>query len=95
MYGEGISKIGELIDLGVKLDLVQKSGSWFAIGETRIGQGRDAAKQYLKDHPEEAAALEEEIRKNAYKLMSNQERVAAKAAGRAVDVAADDLDDED
>lgn len=95
MYGEGISKTGELIDLGVKLDLVQKSGSWFAIGETRIGQGRDAAKQYLKDHPEEAAALEEEIRKNAYKLMSNQERVAAKAAGRAVDVAADDLDDED
>ena len=95
MYGEGISKTGELIDLGVKLDLVQKSGSWFSMGETRIGQGRDAAKQYLKDHPEEAAALEEEIRKNAYKLMSNQERVAAKAAGRAVDVAADDLDDED
>ena len=94
MYGEGISKVGELIDLGVKLDLVQKSGSWFAMGETRIGQGRDAAKQYLKDNPEEAAALEAEIRKNAYKLMSSQERVAAKAAGRAVDVAADDLDDE-
>ena len=53
MYGEGISKVGELIDLGVKLDLVQKSGSWFAMGETRIGQGRDAAKQYLKDNPEE------------------------------------------
>ena len=64
------------------------------MGETRIGQGRDAAKQYLKDNPEEAAALEAEIRKNAYKLMSSQERVAAKAAGRAVDVAADDLDDE-
>ena len=94
MYGEGISKVGELIDLGVKLDLVQKSGSGFAMGETRIGQGRDAAKQYLKDNPEEAAALEAEIRKNAYKLMSSQERVAAKAAGRAVDVAADDLDDE-
>ncbi len=46
MYGEGISKVGELIDLGVKLDLVQKSGSWFAMGEKRIGQGRDAAKQY-------------------------------------------------
>ena len=95
MYGEGISKVGELIDLGVKLDLVQKSGSWFAIGEKRIGQGRDAAKQYLKDNPEEADALEAEIRKNAYKLMGSQERVAAKAAGRAVDISADDLDDED
>ena len=46
MYGEGISKVGELIDLGVKLDLVQKSGSWFAMGELRLGQGRDAAKQF-------------------------------------------------
>ena len=52
MYGEGISKIGEILDLGAKLDLVQKSGSWFAMGETRLGQGRDAAKQYLKDNPE-------------------------------------------
>ena len=95
MYGEGISKVGELLDLGVKLDLVQKSGSWFSIGEVRIGQGRDAAKQYLKDHPEEADSLEAEIRRNAYKLMGTQERVAAKAAGRAVDIAADDLDDED
>ena len=97
MYGEGISKVGELIDLGVKLDLVQKSGSWFAMGETRIGQGRDAAKQYLKDHPEEADALEAEIRKNAYKLMSSQAKAAARAAGRAVDVSAEDFggDDED
>ena len=95
MYGEGISKVGELIDLGVKLDLVQKSGSWFSIGEKRIGQGRDAAKQYLKDNPQEADALEAEIRKNAFKLMSSQEKVAAKAAGRAVDVSADDFDAED
>lgn len=51
MYGEGISLIGELIDLGVKLGLVQKSGSWYSMGETRIGQGRDAAKQYLKTIP--------------------------------------------
>ena len=94
MYGEGISQIGELLDMGVKLDLVQKSGSWFSLGEKRIGQGRDAAKQYLKDHPEEAAALESAVRKNFDKLMSNQSRIAARAAGRAVDVSADDFNDE-
>ena len=95
MYGQGISKTGELLDLAVKLDLVQKSGSWFAMGETRIGQGRDAAKQYLQDNPDVAAQLEAEVRKNAFKLMSSQEKVAAKAAGRAVDVSADDLDDDE
>ena len=94
MYGEGISQIGELLDMGVKLDLVQKSGSWFSLGEKRIGQGRDAAKQYLKDHPEEASALEAAVRKNFDKLMSNQSRIAARAAGRAVDVSADDFNDE-
>ena len=84
MYGEGISKLGELLDLGVKLDLVQKSGSWFAMGETRLGQGRDAAKEYFRTHPEDAEALEAEIRKNAYKLMSRQSLAAARAAGRDV-----------
>jgi recombination protein RecA len=58
MYGEGISKVGELVDLGVKLDLIQKSGSWFAMGETRLGQGRDAVKQYLKENPEVAERIE-------------------------------------
>lgn len=82
MYGEGISKIGELLDLGVKLDLVQKSGSWFSMGEIRLGQGRDAAKEYFKTHPEDAAWLETEIRKNAHKLMTRQSLVAARAAGR-------------
>ena len=85
----------ELIDLGVKLDLVQKSGSWFSMGETRIGQGRDAAKKYLLENPEIAQQLEADIRKNFDKLMSNQARIAAKAAGRAVDVSADDFDDAD
>jgi recombination protein RecA len=84
MYGEGISKIGELVDLGVQLGLVEKSGSWFNMGETRLGQGRDAAKQYFKDHPEEAQQLEAAIRENAYKLMSKQSIAAAKAAGRNV-----------
>ena len=89
MYGEGISLLGELLDLGVKLDLVQKSGSWFSMGETRLGQGRDAAKQYLKDNPEAADG------RDFFKLMSNQSQIAAKAAGRAVDVSAEDFDDSD
>ena len=94
MYGEGISHEGELVDLGVKLDLMQKSGSWFSMGETRIGQGRDAAKRYLHDNPEIAEKLEADIRANFDKLMSSQSKIAAKAAGRAVDVSADDFDDE-
>ena len=95
MYGEGISMLGELIDLGVKLDLVQKSGSWYSMGETRIGQGRDSAKQYLRDNPEIAAKLEADIRRDFHKLMSSQSKIAARAAGRAVDVSADDFKDED
>ena len=95
MYGEGISKLGDLLDLAVKLDLVQKSGSWFNMGEIRLGQGRDAAKQYFRDHPEEADKLEAAVRENFHKLMGAQSRTAAKAAGRAVDVSADDFDDAD
>ena len=79
----------------MKLDLVQKSGSWFNMGELRLGQGRDAAKQYFRDHPDEADKLETAVRENFHKLMGNQSRVAAKAAGRAVDVSADDFDDAD
>ena len=81
-----------LIDLGVKLDLVQKSGSWYSMGETRIGQGRDSAKQYLRDNPEIAAKLEADIRRDFHKLMSSQSKIAARAAGRAVDVSADDFE---
>ena len=95
MYGEGISRLGEMLDLGVKLDLVQKSGSWFNMGDIRLGQGRDAAKQYFRDHPDEADKLEAAIRRDFHKLMSSQSKIAAKAAGRAVDVSADDFDDED
>ncbi len=95
MYGEGIARLGELVDLGVKLDLVQKAGSWFSMGETRIGQGRDAAKKYLAENPEVAEQLEKDIRANFDKLLSNQARIAAKAAGRAVDVSAEDFDDAD
>ena len=62
MYGEGISKRGELIDLGVKAGLVAKSGSWFSYGDERIGQGRENAKKYLAEHPDMALELEDKIR---------------------------------
>ncbi|MTH34147.1 recombinase RecA [Paracoccus limosus] len=62
MYGEGISKVGELIDLGIKAGVVDKSGSWYSYGDERIGQGRENAKQYLRDNPEVAYAIEDKIR---------------------------------
>ena len=62
IYGEGISRIGELLDIAVEMELVTKSGSWFSVGEDRIGQGRENAKIYLKEHPEMAAELTEKIR---------------------------------
>ncbi len=61
MYGEGISKTGELVDLGVDLGILNKSGSWFAYGETKLGQGRDAVKQLLQDNPELAEEIEKKI----------------------------------
>jgi recombination protein RecA len=65
MYGQGISKTGELLDLGVKAGIVEKSGSWFSYDGTRIGQGREAAKTYLASNPEVADAIEAAIRQNA------------------------------
>lgn len=65
MYGEGISKMGELIDLGVQAGIIEKSGSWFSCGDERIGQGRENSKAYLKDHPELALNIEQSIRSNA------------------------------
>ena len=65
MYGEGISKVGELIDLGVKANIVEKSGAWFSHDSQRIGQGRENAKQFLRDHPEMAAAIEARIREQS------------------------------
>ncbi len=65
MYGEGISKTGELLDLGVKAGVVEKAGSWYSNASQRIGQGREAAKTFLKDNPDIAAAIELEIRRNA------------------------------
>ena len=65
MYGEGVSKMGELIDLGVKANIVEKSGAWFSYDSTRIGQGRENSKQFLRDHPEMAEAIEQRIRQQA------------------------------
>ena len=62
MYGEGVSKVGELIDLGVKAGVVEKSGAWFSYDSTRIGQGRENAKQYLRDHKDMAEAIEKRVR---------------------------------
>ena len=97
LYGQGISKWGEMVDLAVKLDIIQKSGSWFSMGELRIGQGRDAARQYLKDNPDVAEKVEAEVRANAYKLMGMKngkaDKPEKKSAGQAVDVSADDFMD--
>ena len=65
MYGEGVSKTGDLLDLGVKANIVEKSGSWFSYNSTRIGQGRENSKTYLREHPEVAAEIEAAIRANA------------------------------
>ncbi len=93
LYGEGVSKWSELVDLAVRLDIIQKSGSWFSMGDVRIGQGRDAAKQYLKDNPEIAEQVEAEVRANAHKLMNKPSVKSSKAAGRPVDVSAEDFEE--
>ena len=61
MYGKGISKMGEIIDLGVEHDIIDKSGSWFSYGDTKLGQGRDSVKSILKDNPELSDEIEAKI----------------------------------
>ena len=92
MYGEGISRFGELLDIAVDMELVNKSGSWFSIGDERIGQGRDNAKQYIASHPEIAQDLENKVRAHLAEIQ-NMRRAAAKPAGKAVDVSAEDFDE--
>jgi len=65
LYGKGVSKMGELLDLGIKAEVVEKAGSWYSYGSERIGQGRENARQYLLDNPEAAAQIEAAVRKNA------------------------------
>ena len=95
MYGEGISKWGELVDMAVQLDLIQKSGSWFSIGDERIGQGRDNARKYLMENPEVADRIEAQVRENMWKLQGSRAKPPAAPAAKPVDVSADDFSDED
>ncbi len=69
MYGQGISKLGEIIDLGVKAGVVEKSGSWFSYNSQRIGQGRDNAREFLKANPDMAAEIEQAVRRNAGQIV--------------------------
>ena len=87
MYGEGISKLGEIVDLGVTYDLVKKSGAWFSLAESgeRMGQGRDNAKQFLRDHPDIAEDLEAKVRAA---IVEAREKAQAERKSRAARPAA-------
>ena len=91
MYSEGISKMGELLDLGIKAELVEKSGSWYSYNSERIGQGRENAKQFMRDNPEKAAVLEASIRQNAGLL--SEEMLTGGGGSMAEDGATDPKDD--
>nr|WP_302651059.1 recombinase RecA [uncultured Agathobaculum sp.] len=89
MYGEGISRTGELVDLGVKYGIVNKSGAWFSMGDMRLGQGREAAKQFFKDHPETADEVQKQIMdKVAEERRAEHLKHEAKAAAAAQPAAA-------
>ena len=94
MYGEGISKWGELVDMAVQMDIIQKSGSWFGMGDERIGQGKDSVKTFLQQNPEIAENVEAQVRENLWKMQGGA-KSPAKAAERPIAITADDFDDED
>ena len=83
MYGEGISKVGEILDIAVKLDIINKSGAWFSYGETRLGQGRDNVKELLKNDPALADEIEKKVRDNMDKLTQMSKASAKKAPVKA------------
>lgn len=94
MYGKGISSEGEILDLAVKLDFIQKSGSWFSHSDVRLGQGRDNVKEYIRNNPEFAATLDKQIRENISKL-AEMDKGSKKSAARGkadadIDVAVDE-----
>ena len=78
MYGQGVSKEGDILDLAAEIDVVNKSGAWYSYKETRIGQGRENAKVYLKEHPEQCKEIEMEVRKY-YHLPVDGEVIAVDA----------------
>ncbi|MBE6912630.1 MAG: recombinase RecA [Ruminococcaceae bacterium] len=96
IYGKGISKVSELVDLAVKFDIIQKSGSWFNMGELRLGQGKESAKQFLIDNPELAAEVEAKVREkydSALNAPSAPARAKPVPAGKGIKVDADDFDE--
>ena len=95
MYGQGISKWGELVELAVQMDIVQKSGSWFSMGDERIGQGINSVKDYLMANPDIAEEVEAKVRENLMKASQAAVKAPAKAADKPIAVSADDFDDED
>ena len=95
LYGQGISKWSELVDLAVQMDIIQKSGSWFSMGDERIGQGKDTVKTFLQERPDVADSVEAQVRENLWKLSGGAPKAPAKAADKPVAVSADDFSDED
>ena len=83
IYGEGISKVGELLDIAVAMDIIHKSGAWFSYKDQRIGQGRENTRQYLKDNPEIANDIEGQIRANADKLYASRRPAGKNASSKA------------
>ena len=92
MYGEGISRVSEIIDLAVKLEIIEKGGAWFTCNGQRI-QGKEGVKEYLQANPEVCDEIEQQIRARATELMSPQAKRAAEVSGRAVNVDASDFDE--
>ncbi len=95
LYGQGISKWSELVDLAVQMDIIQKSGSWFSMGDERIGQGKDSVKTFLMANTDIAEKVEAQVRENLWKLSGGEAKAPARPAERPVTIRADDFNDED
>ncbi len=96
MYGEGISRLGEVVDVGIELDIIDKAGAWFTVCGQRV-QGKDAVKKYLAENPDKCAEVEEQIKQNFHKLAGTKEPTSSSAssdAKKAVDVSADDFSED-
>jgi recombination protein RecA len=79
MYGQGISRDGEILDMAVQLEIINKSGAWFSCGEERLGQGRDNVKNYLQEHPDFAETIAKQVMENKDKLVSAPRKKGSKA----------------
>ena len=95
MYGEGISRLGEVVDVGIELDIIDKAGAWFTVCGQRV-QGKDAVKKYLAENPDKCAEVEEQIKQNFHKLAGTKDTTssASSDAKKAVDVSADDFSED-